>query len=49
MARFTGAEVVRKHQTALTRCRGKSGWDLLACIVDEMQREYGKGLLGAPA
>ncbi len=46
MARFTGDEVVRKHQAALGRCRGKSGWELLRCIVDEMQKEYGKGILG---
>jgi len=39
---LTGSQVVSKHKAALSRCSGKFGWDLLACIVDEMQREYGK-------
>jgi len=46
MGRFTGSDVVTKHKSALSKCRGKAGWDLLACIVDEMQREYGKTPLG---
>jgi len=32
MGKFSGSEVVSKHKAALGRCRGKSGWDLLACI-----------------
>lgn len=47
MAKFTGAEVVRKHRAALGRCKGKAGWDLLECIVDEMAREYGKAITPA--
>jgi len=46
MGRFSGSQVVQKHKAALARCAGKAGWDLLACIVDEMQREYGKTPLG---
>lgn len=40
---LSGAEVVRKHQAAIGRCRGRTGWDLLACIVDEMHKEYKGG------
>lgn len=40
---FTGAEVVRKHQAAISKCRGQAGWNLLSCIVDSMRAEYGKG------
>jgi hypothetical protein len=42
MGRFTGSEVVSRHQQALRNCKGKAGWDLLACIVDNMQSVYGK-------
>jgi len=37
---LTGAQVVAKHRAAVDRCRGKSGWSALECIVDEMHREY---------
>jgi len=37
---LTGAEVVRKHKSAVGRCVGKFGWDALECIVDEMRKEY---------
>ena len=47
MGRFTGAQVVQKHKAALSRCVGQAGWNLLACIVDEMQKEYGKTPLGS--
>jgi hypothetical protein len=47
--KFDGKTVVSKHQTALSRCKGKVGWDLLACIVDEMGKEYGHRPLGLPA
>ena len=46
MGRFTGAQVVEKHRRALSRCAGKAGWELLACIVDAMQQEYGKTPIG---
>ncbi len=42
MAKFTGREVVEKHKRALAKCKGKSGWDLLECVVDSMREEYGK-------
>lgn len=42
MGRFSGAEVVRRHKDAISKCAGKAGWDLLACIVDSMQETYGK-------
>ncbi len=38
-----GADVVRKHQSAIGRCYGKTAWDMLECIVDEMHAEY-KGI-----
>ncbi len=41
MAKFTGAETVRKHQSAMDRCKNEYGWDLLKCIVDELEAEYG--------
>ena len=41
MAR-SGAEVVRKHKSAIGACDGKDGWAKLECIVDSMQKEYGK-------
>jgi hypothetical protein len=37
---LSGSQVVAKHKAAVSRCAGKSGWDALACIVDEMRREY---------
>ncbi len=47
MGRFTGADVVAKHHEALRACKGQSGWELLKCIVDNMQRVYGKrGIAG---
>ncbi|MHC1624443.1 MAG: hypothetical protein ACXQS2_00300 [Methermicoccaceae archaeon] len=46
MGKFSGSEVVRKHKAALAKCKGKVGWDLLECIVDEMMAEYGKTPLG---
>jgi hypothetical protein len=39
---YSGKEVVSKHKSAVSRCRGKGGWDALECIVDEMQKEYPK-------
>ncbi|MEM4975815.1 MAG: hypothetical protein QXT64_00650 [Desulfurococcaceae archaeon] len=41
---YRGSEVVAKHKAVVTRCKGagKVGWDLLECIVDEMQKEYAK-------
>ncbi|MEM4819540.1 MAG: hypothetical protein QXQ91_04455 [Nanopusillaceae archaeon] len=39
---YTGREVVAKHKAAVSKCRGKSGWDALECIVDSMQEEYKK-------
>jgi len=46
MGKFAGADVVSKHKSALGRCKGKTGWDLLSCVVDEMMKEYGKTPLG---
>ncbi len=43
-----GADVVRKHQAAIGRCYGKTAWDMLECIVDEMHAEY-KGIPRGPA
>lgn len=37
---YTGAEVVRKHKSAVAVCAGKGGWDALECIVDAMRKEY---------
>jgi hypothetical protein len=42
MGRFKGETVVAKHQAALARCKDKESWALLSCIVDEMQKEYGR-------
>lgn len=43
MGKFSGKEVVEKHKKVIKElCKGKSGWDLLECIVDKMQEEYGK-------
>jgi len=40
MGKFSGREVVSKHKSALAKCRGKAGWDLLECIVDSMMAEF---------
>jgi len=39
---YYGSEVVSKHKDVVSKCRDKykSGWDLLACIVNDMQVEY---------
>ena len=42
MGRLRGKDVVRMHGKALGRCQGKVGRELLECIVDEMQKVYGK-------
>jgi len=39
-----GETVIKKHRDAVRRCvaADKTGYDLLACIVDSMQEKYGK-------
>ena len=37
---YKGSDVVKKHKAAVGRCKDKGGWDALACIVDEMHKEY---------
>ncbi|MEM0261769.1 MAG: hypothetical protein QXN17_03845 [Nitrososphaerota archaeon] len=38
---YKGSDVVKKHKAVVDRCKEtKVGWDLLACIVDEMHKEY---------
>jgi len=47
---YTGSQVVQKHQSAVRRCRGQSGWDALRCIVNSMRQEYkGAEAVGAGA
>jgi len=46
MGKFSGRDVVSKHKSALGKCKGKTGWELLECIVDSMMAEYGKTPLG---
>jgi hypothetical protein len=35
-----GSTVVSKHKSAVAKCRDKSGWEALECIVDAMHEEY---------
>ena len=37
---LSGSQVVAKHKSALSRCNGKTSWDLLECIIDSMHTEY---------
>jgi len=39
--KYTGADVVALTKCAVEyRCKGKTGWNALACIVDEMDKVY---------
>ncbi len=38
---LTGEQVVAAHKCVVNKvCKDKRGWDLLACIVDNMERMY---------
>ncbi|MEM3994972.1 MAG: hypothetical protein QXW40_06240 [Thermofilum sp.] len=39
--RLTGKQVVSAHKCVVGKlCRGKSGWEALECVVDNMDRLY---------
>lgn len=40
---LSGAQVVAAHKCVTKKvCAGRTGWDLLECIVDKMEEVYGK-------